>query len=252
MKTRVEIEPLLIQVNGSLAVGNGFRRGLIQRTVDRDADGLVYIPASSLKGRVRRACEQVARQLKLYVCAAPRPGGMCTAHKTPCLVCRTFGGPGLPGNLRWRDARLVEKYRNLFNQDLSGFGNLTGLETQTYARTQVQLSRALGTAAPDHLFTAEFALEDLRFESAITGWLEVTPIADDSSTGGYELLLLLVGLQLVNTLGGGASRGIGWVNIELPDTVTIGEQHISWRKVVEQNLEFFELLQESEQEAKHG
>jgi CRISPR/Cas system CSM-associated protein Csm3 (group 7 of RAMP superfamily) len=234
-KMRIEIQPLIIQTAESLAVGTGFRRGLVHRTVEQDADGFVYIPASSLKGRTRRVCEQLARQVGLRVCSAPRPNGMCSVHKQACLVCRVFGMPGRGSTLRWRDARLAKEYRMAFDSNR---------EAQVYTRTQVQLSRALGTAAPDRLFASEFTVEGLYFESGITGWLEVTPIAGDDSTGGYELLLLLAGLRLVNTLGGQNSRGAGMVAIQLLDmNVKINDAEIPWKEVLE-NLDLLESFDE--------
>lgn len=238
----VKIEPLLIEMGGPLALNTGFRRGLIHRTVERDADGFAYIPASSLKGRVRQACEQVARQVGLRVCLAPRPTGMCSAHKQACLVCRVFGTPGQGSELHWQDARLSTDYRSVFG------GDAVSREAQFYARTQVQLSRALGTAASDRLFSSEFTLENLRFESAITGWLDVTPIAGEEATGGYELLLLLAGLRLVNTVGSGSSRGAGHCVIHLPEQVIIGERCIGIVDV----LENFDLLGEFEAEVRNG
>ena len=238
----VKIEPLVIQVDGPLALNTGFRRGLIHRTVERDADGFPYISASSLKGRVRRACEQIARQVGLWVCRAPRPNRMCSAHsKRVCLVCRVFGAPGRGSELHWRDARLPADYQDVFERNASKLG------AQFYTRTQVQLSRALGTVAPDRLFTSEFTLENLYFESAIVGWLDVTPIAGDDSTGGYELLLLLAGLRLVNTLGSGSSRGAGHCLIHLPEKVTAGERSINVVDV----LENFDLLGEFDREARN-
>lgn len=241
-RVQIEIQPLTIQIDGSLALNTGFRRGLIHRTVERDVDGFAYIPASSLKGRVRRACEQLATQAGLHVCRAPRPSGMCSVHTQVCLVCRVFGMPGRGSDLRWRDARLVGDYQTAFDADD------VGREAQFYARTQVQLSRALGTAAPDRLFTSEFTVENLRFESSITGWLEITPIAGDDSAGGYELLLLLAGLRLVNTIGGGASRGTGWLSLDLPEDVKINDVKIHWRDV----LDNLDLLCEFSKEAGHG
>jgi CRISPR/Cas system CSM-associated protein Csm3 (group 7 of RAMP superfamily) len=238
----VQIEPLLIEVDGPLAVNTGFRRGLIHRTVERDAEGLAYIPASSLKGRVRRACEQIARQVGLYVCRAPRPNGMCSAHKQPCLVCRVFGSPGRGNGLHWQDARLVRNYQKVFA------GNEGNRQAQFYTRTQVQLSRALGIAAHDHLFTSEFAIENLHFEAGITGWLDITPIADEDATGGYELLLLLAGLRLVNTLGSGGSRGSGHCVIHLPEQVTVGQRSIAVAEI----FAFVSLLNEFDREAQNG
>ncbi len=243
-RMHIEIQPLVIEMDGPLALNTGFRRGLIHRTVERDAGGLAYIPASSFKGRVRRACEQVARQVGLRVCNAPRPDGMCSAHKQACLVCRVFGMPGRSSGLHWRDARLSQEYQALLGKD-EGQANL---EAQFYTRTQVQLGRTLGTAAADRLFTSESTIENLRFESAIEGWLEVTPIAGEDSTGGYELLLLLAGLRLVNTVGGGASRGAGWLSLDLPEEVKVNDAQVRWRDI----LENLDLLREFDQEVGDG
>jgi len=150
-----------------------------------------------------------------------------------------FGTPGRGSDLRWRDARLPEEYRSAFEANR---------EAQFYARAQVQLSRALGTAAPERLFTSEFTVEDLRFESSIIGWLEVTPIADDDSTGGYELLLLLAGLRLVNTIGGGASRGAGWLSLTLPDKVKVNDMEVPWQDI----LVCLDLLCEFSEEVGYG
>lgn len=243
----VEIKPLVIQVDGPLALNTGFRRGLIHRTVERDAEGFPYVPASSLKGRVRRACEQIARQVGLRVCRAPRPNRMCSAHsKRICLVCRVFGAPGRGSALHWQDARLPKEYRDVFREGEDDEKDQL-VESPFYARTQVQLSRALGTAAPDRLFTSEFTVENLRFESSIAGWLDVTPIAGEDVTGGYELLLLLAGLRLVNTLGSGSSRGAGHCLIHLPEQVTVGERSINVADV----LENFDLLSEFDREARN-
>lgn len=236
----VEIKPLIIETKGPLAVGTGFRKGLLHRIVERDAEDFVYIPASALKGRVRHACELLAQKFKLSDnCRAPYPKKMCSAHKKACLVCRVFGAPGRTSNLYWHDAHLSKDFQGVFADNLNA---------QTYARTQVQLSRSLGIAAPSYLFTSELAIENLHFESEIKGYLEFTPIAGESSKGGYELLLLLAGLTLVETLGNGASRGIGWCRFILPEEIKINGQQIALKEVIE-NLE---LLPYFNQEVNYG
>ena len=207
----IDIQPIRIETKGTLAVGTSFRRGLVHRMVAQDGDGFTYIPASSFKGRVRRACEQLARRFNIRVCNPPQPDRMCSAGRRPCLVCRVFGCPGHPGRLHWRDARLSKLYREAFEKNK---------RAQFYDRTQVQLSRALGVASPGKLFTSESTVEDLEFETVVAGRLQYTPI-DDEVPGGYEMLLLLAGLKLVNTVGGGASRGDGWVSCHLPETIDI-------------------------------
>ena len=217
----IEIHPIKLAAKGALAVGTGFRRGLIHRTVARDGSGFAYIPASSFKGRVRRTCEQLGKTLGLHVCNPPIPDRMCKTAKRACIVCRVFGRPGQPGGLHWRDARLPETYREAFEQNKAA---------QFYGRTQVQLSRALGVASTGKLFTSESTVENLEFETSVTGRLQYTPI-DDEVPGGYEILLLLAGLKVINTVGGGASRGAGWISCNLPETIKIGSAKDSWNEV---------------------
>lgn len=221
--TRIEIKPLAINMNGPLALGTGFRRGLIHRTIERDDDSSIYIPASSLKGRVRSACEQIAHHFGLQICQSPYTGDMCSAHRKACLVCRVFGTPGRADTLHWHNAKLQDDYRRAFAANPAA---------QAYSRTQVKISRSMGTAASDHLFTGEYAIEDLCFESKLVGYLEVTPIEGDSSIGGYELLLLLAGLRLVNAIGGSASRGAARCNISLPNKIIVGEKSICWKDII--------------------
>ncbi|RMG65494.1 MAG: hypothetical protein D6715_08515, partial [Calditrichaeota bacterium] len=59
------------------AVGSGFRRGQIQRTVVRGLDGLPYIPASTLKGRCRDVAVRLANTFGLRTCDDPDPETMC-------------------------------------------------------------------------------------------------------------------------------------------------------------------------------
>ena len=217
----IEIQPIKLAAKGALAVGTGFRRGLVHRTVARDGDGFAYMPASSFKGRVRRACEQLARQFNIRVCSPPQPDQMCSAGRRPCLVCRVFGRPGHPGGLHWRDARLSKLYREAFGKNK---------RAQFYDRTQVQLSRALGVASSGKLFTSESTVENLEFETFVTGRLQYTPI-DNEVPGGYEMLLLLAGLKLINTVGGGSSRGTGWISCNLPETIKIRLEKDSWTEV---------------------
>ena len=48
-------------------LGTGLRRGLLDRSVCRDANDYLYIPGSTLKGVLREKCEQLARIFELPV-----------------------------------------------------------------------------------------------------------------------------------------------------------------------------------------
>ncbi|RMD60552.1 hypothetical protein D6833_09515, partial [Candidatus Parcubacteria bacterium] len=191
----IQIEPITIHMQGALHIGAGYGRGLIDRAVVRDGRGRVYIPGSSLKGKVREACERLAAAQGLRICRPPYPQGMCGKNQKPCIVCRIFGTPGGRHNeslgLHWDNAYLTEAWTEAAeNLPLS------------YPRTQVGMSRRRGVAREGLLFTDEFATENLTFQTCISGHLPLTAVLDEPGRY-YELILLLAGLKAVEALGGG-------------------------------------------------
>ncbi|MCK6622774.1 MAG: hypothetical protein HUU32_16910 [Calditrichaceae bacterium] len=225
-RTKIDF-PFFIVLDGAMAVGSGFSRGQIQRTVVRGLDSLPYIPASTLKGRARDAAARLARTLGIYVCPGPNPKQMCGAKgslEDACLLCRTFGSPGVSSasgqtGLIWRDARICDSQ----GQPIT-ITDSAESEAFYYAKTQVQLSRQRATALEKHLFTTENTVENLRFKGRIRGWL----LSARMMAGQYpaEIVLLLSALKLLNFVGGGKSRGLGFCTVELPDKITIGDQDV--------------------------
>lgn len=211
----IELTGVRINLFEPLHIGTGYARGLINRTVVRGRDGLVYVPGSALKGKARDACAALAGLYFTEKCHAPHPQAMTYEdhHKT-CVICRIFGAPGHSSSLRWHAAQLSRDWQEALQPTMKEhavFG-------QTTTRTQVQLSRTRGMATEAHLFTSELAVEGLTFvaEPLLTGRLRLT--ASTLSTEPdvyYELILLLSGLKLIATLGGGASRGAGRCEVDL-------------------------------------
>jgi len=210
---KIEIEPITVTLTGPLHVGAGYARGLIDRAVVRDGRGHVYIPGSSLKGKAREACERLARRYGLTVCEPPYPTGMCGTQGGPCIVCRIFGTPGGRQDetfeLYWDNAYLTPQWVQA--------GTGLGL---THARTQVSMSQRRGVGREGLLFTDEFAAKGLTFQTRISGHLNLTAVLDEPERY-YELILLLGGLRLVETLGGSTSRGAGQCDIKLPPDVVV-------------------------------
>lgn len=235
----VEVAPLVIRMAAPLHVGTGYQRGLIHRTIVRDAENNVYLPASTLKGKVRAACEALLTARGLPPCRAPYPKEMKACRENQCLVCRIFGAPGQDAGLLWHDAVLTDDWPS----DAGKFG-------QTVIRTQVALNRSRGLAAEGLLYTGEATAPNLVFRSAqgVTGRLELTPLMGDPDTH-YELILLLAGLRLVSFLGGAASRGMGLCSIELPQAVQINDRQVFVDDLLTQvaDLEYWQI-----EEASHG
>lgn len=210
---KIDIGPIIITLTGALHVGAGHARGLIDRAVVRDGRGRIYIPGSSLKGKTREACERLARLHGLTVCEPPYTAGMCGARGGPCIICRIFGTPGGRSNeafgLYWDNSYLTEQWVQA--------GAKLGL---SYARTQVSMSQRRGIGREGLLFTDEFAAEGLTFQTRISGHLDLTAVLGEPRRY-YELILLLGGLRLVETLGGSTSRGAGRCEIKLPPCIVV-------------------------------
>ncbi len=64
----------------------------------------------------------------------------------------------------------------------------------------------------------------------------------------YEVMVLLGGLKLVDTLGGGSSRGLGRCRVDLPETFTLelagGEVRLVKKGTILENMEFLKLYAE--------
>jgi len=241
----IVINPITISLKGTLHIGAGYQRGLIDRAIVRARGGQVYIPGSSLKGKVREACEWLASLQGLSVCRPPYPRGMCGARGTPCIVCRIFGTPGGQHDeilgLHWDNAYLSQEWK-----DAAGKLKLS------YPRTQVGMSRRRGVAREGLLFTAEFTAERLSFQTRISGHLPLTAVLDEPGRY-YELSLLLAGLKLVDSLGGNTSRGAGRCRISLPDRIQVTsddreETTLDVARALDR-LELLELYKEQVEEA---
>jgi len=101
-----------------------------------------------------------------------------------CLACRIFGSS-------WRESAVVFS-------DLK----LEGAEKESLTRTGVGISRRLGSAQAERLFTTETTAEELRFAGEVEGLLT-------REEAGW----LLVALRTVTHLGGGKARGLGEVHL---------------------------------------
>ena len=233
---KIELTSLVITAKSPLAIGSGYARGLLDRTVVRSASGLVYIPGSVLKGKTRAACELLMQHCKLGNIHSPHPESMYN-HTDPCLVCKLFGRPGHPSTLRWHNLHLDRQWVDAVRPSRR-YKNVFG---QTFERTQIQMSRRRNLAAEAHLFSGEFTANHLRFEArpTLTGWLDLTPVSlADKDAVYYELIVLFAGLRMLTTLGGNVSRGAGIIDLELPETVKAGGKEIS----IQSQLDHFQLL----------
>jgi CRISPR/Cas system CSM-associated protein Csm3 (group 7 of RAMP superfamily) len=228
--------------------GTGIATGWLDRTVTRDADGALYVPASTFKGVVREHCEHLCRfYLPGAQIASPHNASATLAQfgKAPPIINRIFGSPLYPGGLRFNDAQQDRDFLNRYQK------------MQTSVLTQVRIDRLTRTAVPEALYTSEFGTPYLLFKGSIKGPLDCMPVEELAVTVQSEepytltpncsLLILLAGLLMAERLGGNKSTGKGQCRCIIThlslDRHTCPEQH--WRSWIER-MEILENYQVDE------
>ena len=187
---------LVFQTPPSIAAAGAFG-SIADRVVERDGWGQFIIPGSQVKGKVRHACEQLARALGQPICDSPRAATMCPnppGSDPACPVCCIFGSPALRSPVRFADLVWEESGRSSDEEP-----------TAPALRAMIGINRRRMTVADDRLFLVEtapyFQAQRFRNERAMSGTLESVA----------QVKFLLAGLNLILAWGGMKSRGLGWV-----------------------------------------
>lgn len=194
-------------------VGTGQGRlGTVDAEVRRDSDKLPFVPAKTLAGVWRDACETVAetfdraadqpgawRAWVTWLFGAQAPGGDSN-HRA--------GGPRVPAALRLTPARAPAWLR-------AGVRDRPGLaQAAVVLRPGVRIDDKTGTAADGLLRVEERAIRGMRLHSTVS-------VATGTAEDAGELpapaeLLLRAGARLVDALGGKRNRGSGRLAFLLP------------------------------------
>jgi len=176
----------------------------------KDGLGRPYLPGSALKGVLRHEAERIVRALagENAACRAPRAETMCpqwhpavtgcvdAQKRALCPICCTFGSPARPSPFHFGDLRA----------DVADAEAVAS----TALRYGVGVSRYRGAAAENLLYTTEVvsAAPMVPFSGTIEGEM---PEAE----GNGPLALLLAAIGALRMIGGGRSRGLGWLNLEV-------------------------------------
>lgn len=185
--------------------GPGRNVALVDRTIELDSRNFPIIPASTARGRIRVHLERLLKTLKQPVCTPPTPEQMCphcwgrATHSPPdlvCIACQLFGNP-------WRHARVLND--DLLFVDEAG-GELDP-DLLRMERTALAISRHLGTAQAERLYTTESTTTHsngraLHFVGCMSGTLS-----------DRELGWLLAAVRLVTHAGGSKARGLGQLQL---------------------------------------
>jgi CRISPR/Cas system CSM-associated protein Csm3 (group 7 of RAMP superfamily) len=210
VKLEIDLEVVSALCVGSTADAQGIG---VDKVTARDTEGKLIIPGSTLKGRLRWDCERIARALGWPVCRAPQPDNMCPyvlplrdGRASFCIVCEVFGAPGHRSPLWFDDAGLLLR-EELHHTPVGKFReSLQDRRTfDAQIRPSVSISRRRRAAFSKRLFFTETSAPNARF-------LFRACIEGDLPSDRHRALLL-AGVRMLSFIGGGRSRGLGWVRV---------------------------------------
>lgn len=200
---------ITVTVETALCIGDsGTGEINADKSTLKTSDGKLYIPASTLKGIWRHACEAIVRSQGHFVCNSPRAENMCprpqeeqenkTVDSIPddhCIICQIFGSPK-------SEARILISDLTLDN----------GLETvSTEIRSGVTIDRNLQVAADQRLYFTETSIPNAGFE--FSGNVTIGNAVTD-----YQVELLSAGINYIHAIGSGKTHGLGWLKIKREQT----------------------------------
>ena len=196
-------------IDTALCIGDsGSSETRADKSTVKTSDGKLYIPASTLKGVWRHACEAIARSHPHFVCNSPRAENMCPRPKEElkkenteamqnnhCIICQIFGSPTLESRIFISDLTLED--------DL-------GTES-TEIRSSVTINRNRRVAEDQRLYFTETSLPNAGFE--FSGNITI-----GGGVSGEQIELLIAGLNYIHAIGSGKTRGLGWLKIKCEET----------------------------------
>lgn len=200
---------LVMESDWHVGTGAG-RSGGVDRLVARDPDGLPYVPAKTLTGIWRDACEVVARALDDGDDDGPWSSWLeYLFGSQPSLAKGPVAEPPRPAALSVGPAYLPEPLRHALDRERSGALELR--EALTFVKPGVTIDEASGRAKEHFLRFEEMA----RVEAVLEATCSLA-LPDDDGVRESAFALLTAGACLVERLGAKRRRGAGRCRMELP------------------------------------
>lgn len=204
MKARNVDIGLSVEFKASFFIGSGFGlAGIIDLMTLKDGNGVVYVPGSSLKGKIKAEFRKILVSLGLPACQTHKKSNICDRPdiSETCALCRMFGSESYEGALIFEDVKLGDSSYELALKLNKGF--MPSL--QSSPRTGLKINRLFKTAEPEALFFTEAANNLASFVGRIHG----TVLATEE-----EYLLFIQTIESNTHLGGQKSRGLGRCQIK--------------------------------------
>lgn len=204
---------LILDLDSPLHIGSERRQATTaDRPMLKTQNGLPYIPATSIKGRLRYEVEVLLRSVlpEGAICNPPQPERMCQPIVgEPCPVCALFGSPWYEGPLYFSDLLLSGKYADQIDP-------LKPPTTTSRAGTRINRRR--------HVVEEKFLFDTELFEPGVpwSFWGKVRYFDEE-----LDLTPLYVAAHGVTSIGGSRSRGLGWCRLTI-DTAPSPEELIEY------------------------
>lgn len=201
--------------------GSGLSSGTVDRTVRRDWNGYLIIPATTIKGVLRDTVDKllnIYKHLKFFdepVVQIFDDDDRLKLYKQSSVIDRIFGSSVNEGTLYFEAAKMCQNSVEFVSKAEGAFLAPANY-LQTQQRTQTRIMRQTKTVAGGALFKSEYGNPQLIFEGKIVGQLkgiqiELAPIPELN----YELLILLCALKMMDRIGGNKTIGMGAISTVL-------------------------------------
>ena len=195
-------------LKSNLHIGSGFSfMRLIDKTTVKDRDGCVFIPGSTIKGKLRSVCKKICLSLDGEfgaICQGKDSLMICkTSLDNACIICRLFGSAYNEGKLIFHDAFLLPDDREMITimKSIDPF-----IYIQSEYRSRNKISRYLRTSSPKQLYTSESCPSKLVFEGKMCSGFDLTK---------DEKQLLCWGAKSILHLGGQKGQGLGRLTLSI-------------------------------------
>jgi CRISPR-associated protein Csx10 len=199
-------------------VGAGIgRSGDVDRLVARDMEGLPFVPAKTLTGIWRDACELVAAALDNGQQGVWSAWVACLFGSQPALADRPEAAAPLPAALSVRAARLPASLRAAL---AVAAGPLR--EAVTFVKPGIRIDEQSGTVFADHFRLDELARGGAVLTAPCTLTLPLDGGGAAAEARAAASALLVAGSRLVERLGGGRRRGSGRCRLVVADQEDVG------------------------------
>jgi len=221
---------LTIKMLSDWHIGSGAgRRGDIDRLIQRDRDGLPYLPAKTLTGIWRDACELIAAGLDRTTDASAGTEAVRWSHwvdylfgEQPAIAQAAVETRPQPAALSIRAAYLPAAIKTRLN-DCSKLAHSVLRSAFTFVKPGISIDAKTGCAVEDFLRFEEMA----RIGSVLTADCEVLASLD-STQQQAAYTLLRAGAEVVERLGGKRRRGSGRCRFQIHWTEGNPLQSESW------------------------